>query len=209
MGGYLDLAKRLISQGRTLSSREKSGPKHGKNIQAEQGVTAEPGGAAPLISLISPLSIGGSGKETSKVDQPTLEFNPSSVTPASAETRGSEISEESEKRPSAWVSAANRARDDCEISPAPQPDWTDDRAWILEIQRAPDLSTKLEVLAAWVAVVGGEIVDGMALLPALRPPRERRLAELELRRMVRQLGLEILEDEAGQPTGDAAEGWRP
>jgi hypothetical protein len=209
MGGYLDLAKRLISQGRPLSSREKSDPERGKNIQAEQRVSTEPVEPAPLSSLISPLSIGGSGEEASKVDQPTSEFNLSSGAPAGVETRGGEISEGSEERPSAWVSAANRARDDCEISPAPRPDWTDDRAWILEIQRAPDLSTKLEVLAAWVAVVGGEIVDGMALLLVLRPHRERRLAELELRRMARQLGLEILEDGAGQPTGDAAEGWRP
>jgi hypothetical protein len=33
------------------------------------------------------------------------------------------------------------------------------------------------------------------MIPALRPHRERRLAELELRRMCRQLGLEVLEEE--------------
>jgi hypothetical protein len=34
------------------------------------------------------------------------------------------------------------------------------------------------------------------MLPALRPHRDRRLAEVELRRMCEQAGLEVLEDEA-------------
>jgi hypothetical protein len=75
------------------------------------------------------------------------------------------------------------------------PDWTDDREWLADIPRAPDEAAKLEKLAAWVTAAGGEICGRTVMLPALRPHPERRLAELELRRMVRQFGLEILEDE--------------
>jgi hypothetical protein len=53
----------------------------------------------------------------------------------------------------------------------------------------------MAILAAWVAAAGGETVGRTVMLPVLRPHRERRLAEIELRRMCRQAGLEILEDE--------------
>ena len=78
----------------------------------------------------------------------------------------------------------------------PEPHWTDDRAWISDIVRAPDAAAKLAVLADWIARAGGETVDRTVMLPALRPRHERRLAEVELRRMCRQAGIEILEDEA-------------
>jgi hypothetical protein len=58
-----------------------------------------------------------------------------------------------------------------------------------------DEAAKLSILAAWVAAAGGETCGRTVMLPALRPPPERRLAELELRRLVRQLGLELVEDE--------------
>ena len=74
-------------------------------------------------------------------------------------------------------------------------DWTDDRAWIGDIRDGPDEASKLAILAAWVAAAGGETCGRTALLPALRPPPDRRLAELELRRMVRQFGLEVVDDE--------------
>jgi hypothetical protein len=73
--------------------------------------------------------------------------------------------------------------------------WTDDRAWIAGIRDAPDEGSKLAVLAVWVAAAGGETVGRTVMLPALRPSPERRLAELELRRMCRQLGLEVPEEE--------------
>jgi hypothetical protein len=76
------------------------------------------------------------------------------------------------------------------------PDWADDRAWIARMLRARAEAATLETLAEWVATAGGETVGRTVMLPALRPHRERRLAELELRRMCRQFGLEILEDEA-------------
>jgi hypothetical protein len=67
--------------------------------------------------------------------------------------------------------------------------WTDDRAWIAEIVRATTTDEKLAMLFWWVLAAGGWI-DGMtALLPAL----PRRYAALELRRMLRQSGIEIRE----------------
>jgi hypothetical protein len=72
--------------------------------------------------------------------------------------------------------------------------WTDDRTWIAAIRHAPDASAKLGVLAEWAAAAGGGIVDGVARLPPLRHHRERRLAEVELRRVAWQLGLEVVED---------------
>jgi hypothetical protein len=83
----------------------------------------------------------------------------------------------------------------CCYPAATEPDWTDDRSWILDIRSAGDETAKLSVLAAWVAAAGGETTGRTVTLRALRPPRERRLAEVELRRMCEQVGLEILEDE--------------
>jgi hypothetical protein len=76
-----------------------------------------------------------------------------------------------------------------------RPSWTDDRAWLADIRHARDDAAKLAVLADWVAAAGGETCGRNVMLPALCPPRERRLAELELRRMCRQAGLEILENQ--------------
>jgi hypothetical protein len=75
------------------------------------------------------------------------------------------------------------------------PSWTDDRAWIREIRHAPDEASKLAILAAWVTAAGGETMGRTTLLPALRPHRDRRLAEVELRRICEQFGLAALEDE--------------
>jgi hypothetical protein len=75
------------------------------------------------------------------------------------------------------------------------PTWTDDQAWIAYIHHARDEAAKLEVLAAWVTAASGETCGRTVMLPALRPHWERRLAELELRRMIEQFGLEVLEDE--------------
>jgi hypothetical protein len=38
------------------------------------------------------------------------------------------------------------------------PDWTDDRAWIREVQNPPDQAAKVAILAAWVTAAGGETV---------------------------------------------------
>jgi hypothetical protein len=69
--------------------------------------------------------------------------------------------------------------------------WTDDRAWICEVQNAPDQKAKLAILTAWVESAGGQVTDGTAHLAPLQPPHQRRLAELELRRMLRQHGLDV------------------
>jgi hypothetical protein len=68
--------------------------------------------------------------------------------------------------------------------------WTDDRAWILEVTRAPTRDAQVAALSAWVAAAGGRLDGGVAELPPLRPRRERRLAELELRRLLRRFGVE-------------------
>jgi hypothetical protein len=79
--------------------------------------------------------------------------------------------------------------------PTVEADWTGDRAWIAGIRHALDEATKLAVLAEWVAAAGGETCGRTVMLPALHPHTERRLAESELRRVCRQFGLEVLEDE--------------
>jgi hypothetical protein len=71
--------------------------------------------------------------------------------------------------------------------------WADDRAWIGDVGRACAPEAKLQVLAAWVAAAGGETCGRTVMLPALRPQRERRLTELELRRMLRQAGLDVVD----------------
>jgi hypothetical protein len=65
--------------------------------------------------------------------------------------------------------------------------WADDRAWIADLVRAPDAQSKLAVLSGWVAAAGGRVEAGRALLPAL----PRRLAAVELRRMLRQYGITV------------------
>ena len=115
---------------------------------------------------------------------------PRGATRASEGESRREISEGSEKRPPAWVFSPNKRDDGREISP-PRPDWTDDRAWIGLIVRAGSREAKLEALAAWAAAAGGGIVDGLARLPPPRPHRVRRLAEPELRRTCRSLGVAV------------------
>jgi hypothetical protein len=78
--------------------------------------------------------------------------------------------------------------------PALRHPWTDDRSWLRSIAQASDAAAKLEALAAWATAAGGAITGRTVMLPALRPHHERCLAELELRRMGRSLGLEVLED---------------
>jgi hypothetical protein len=66
--------------------------------------------------------------------------------------------------------------------------WTDDRAWIFATTHAADRPGAIALLAAWVAAAGGRLEGEMAWLPRLGPPARRRLAEVELRRMLRQFG---------------------
>ena len=68
-------------------------------------------------------------------------------------------------------------------------DWTDDRGWIADIVRAEPGDPKLAVLFAWVLAAGGWISGMTAELPAL----PRRLARLELHRMLRQHGITVTE----------------
>jgi hypothetical protein len=78
--------------------------------------------------------------------------------------------------------------------PGPLPyHWTDDRAWICEVGDAPDEAAKLAVLTTWVKSAGGRVADGTAYLAPLRPHQQRRLAELELRRMLLQHRLKVAE----------------
>ena len=67
--------------------------------------------------------------------------------------------------------------------------WTDDRAWVAEIVRAATTDEKLATLFSWVLAADGWIEGTTALLPAL----PRRLAALELRRMLRQSRIEVRE----------------
>jgi hypothetical protein len=107
--------------------------------------------------------------------------------------RACEISEISEIRPPAWVSAARKVPPVCEISPR-RPHWTDDRSWISDIRHAPDEAAKLAVLAAWVTAAGGETMGRTVMLPGF-PPHRAPLAAIELRRMCEQFGLDVLDDE--------------
>jgi hypothetical protein len=67
--------------------------------------------------------------------------------------------------------------------------WTDDRAWITDWRWATDCLAKVVILARWVNAAGGRIEHDVALLP----PLPRRLAALELRRMLRQSRIEVRE----------------
>jgi hypothetical protein len=191
---YLDLAKGLISHATPPFLAQKSGTKRDDIIELRQGVGLDGGRANTLISLISHDFRGK--REFPPEDKPDgLAINQNDCAPGGERAARCEISEISEISRPAWVSAARKARAVCEISPSPRPDWTDDRAWIREIRHATDEAAKLLVLAGWVAAAGGETMARTVMLPALRPRNERRLAELELRRMCEQAGLEILEDE--------------
>ena len=64
--------------------------------------------------------------------------------------------------------------------------WVEDRAGIREWRWAVD---QAEVLDCWVCAAGGRIENGIAVLPLL----PHLLASLELRRMLRQSGIEIRE----------------
>jgi hypothetical protein len=194
---YLSLAKGLTSlspltsQGGTLAPRP---PENRLKDQPSQRLGAEEADLTPLPSLISPASIGGSGGGGAKVEPHGGGLNlpgcPRGAARASEGGSRRERSEGSEKRPPAWVFPPNERDDGREISP-PRPDWTDDRAWLGLIARAGPREAKLEALAAWAAAAGGGIVDGLARLPPLRPRHERRLAELELRRTCRSLGVAV------------------
>jgi hypothetical protein len=203
---YLSLAKGLTSQGGALDPRPPAPPEDRLKDQPSQGLRAEGADLASLTSLTSPASIGGSGKGGAKVEPPGSGLNlpgcPRGAARASEGGSRREISEGSEKRPPAWVFPPDKRDDGREISPR-RPDWTDDRAWIGLIARAGPREAKLEALAAWAAAAGGEIVGGLARLPPPRQHRARRLAELELRRMCRSLGVAVLEDEGWPPPAEA------
>ena len=68
--------------------------------------------------------------------------------------------------------------------------WTDDHAWIADMvcTRAP--AGKLAILAEWVAAAGGRIDGEVALLP----PLPRRLATLNLHRILGQFRIEVRDD---------------
>ena len=108
---------------------------------------------------------------------------------------GQEIALSAAEAPSPELLAHLRAHKADLLELLTKPHWTDDRTWIADVLRAPDEAAKLSVVAAWVTAYGGETCGRSVMIPALRPHRERRLAELELRRMCRQLGLEVLEEE--------------
>jgi hypothetical protein len=75
-------------------------------------------------------------------------------------------------------------------------DWADDRAWTSRFVAAPTLEAKRAVLTRWAEAMGGMVVDGAVVLPPLQPHAVRRLAEVELRRLLRQVGVEVREDDA-------------
>jgi hypothetical protein len=52
------------------------------------------------------------------------------------------------------------------------------------------------VLVECATAAGGKLVDGVALLPPLRPRHERRLAESELRPVLRRMGIGQHDDAA-------------
>jgi hypothetical protein len=189
---YLSLAKGLISLSPLTSRGGPLAPRPPENRLKDQPYQVVKAEEANLTSLISPASIGGSGKGGAKVEPPGSWLNlPGSPRGAARASEGGsrrEISEGSEKGPPAWVFPPDKRDDGREISP-PRPDWTDDRAWIGLIARAGPREAKLEALAAWAAAAGGGIVGGLARLPPPRHHRARRLAEQELRRMCRSLGV--------------------
>ena len=65
--------------------------------------------------------------------------------------------------------------------------WHDDRAWIADLASAESREARFAVLGSWVAAAGGRWVGTTAELPRL----PARLAALELRRMLRQAGIEV------------------
>jgi hypothetical protein len=69
--------------------------------------------------------------------------------------------------------------------------WADDRAWILAVTHAAERPAKVALLVEWVAAAGGRLEGELAWLPPLGPPPRRRLAEVELRRMLCQFGVEV------------------
>ena len=74
--------------------------------------------------------------------------------------------------------------------------------WIAEVGGAVSADEKLAVLADWVAAVGGRLVGQEAVLLEL----PRKLAALELRRMLRQAGIEVRD--VGPDCRDAWSGER-
>jgi hypothetical protein len=65
--------------------------------------------------------------------------------------------------------------------------WQDDPAWIDNYIHATSGEERAAVLAAWVGATGGRLVGTEAVLP----PLPRRLAALELRRLLRQAGIGV------------------
>ena len=90
-----------------------------------------------------------------------------------------------------WHRPARAASKPANDQPRP---WTDDRAWLLSLRQPPGCRARTDTLAAWVAAAGGQLADGTALLPPLRPHAERRLAEVELRRVLRDARVACVDD---------------
>jgi hypothetical protein len=190
----LDRARRFISYKGAINSYPAAESPDGQKDELHQEVKEDKGIYNSYNSFNSYKAPGADDPGVHRGTRPNLSAKPWRRSQEHAKETSYEINEFNELSPGAWVSAPSEAAQNYELN-APRPDWTDDRAWISAIRHAPDEATKQAALAKWVAAAGGEACGRTAVLPALRPHCERRLAELELRRMCRQLGLEVLEEE--------------
>jgi predicted P-loop ATPase len=78
------------------------------------------------------------------------------------------------------------------LAPSQVPPWTDDRAWIAEIARAPGRDAKISKVMAWGQAAGGDVCTANGTLGIVLPPSLKKgMALNELHRFARELHIEV------------------
>jgi hypothetical protein len=78
------------------------------------------------------------------------------------------------------------------LAPSQVPPWTDDRAWIAEIARAPGRDAKISKVMAWGQAAGGDVRTANGTLGIVLPPSLKKgMALNELHRFARELHIEV------------------
>jgi hypothetical protein len=78
------------------------------------------------------------------------------------------------------------------LAPSQVPPWTDDRAWIAEIARAPGRDAKISKVMAWGQAAGGDVRTANGTLGIVLPPNLKKgMALNELHRIARDLHIEV------------------